>query len=85
MRISLTWKRERGEKFNTYHWTTTWIIKPFNQLNGGAFPTTTSAHQSEGFPGVDRQTQAPEDLYIRPGGVGEMDVLKLNLPIKCFL
>lgn len=61
------------------------IIKPLQQLNTGALPAAAAAHKGQRLAGLHRHIQPIQDLDVWPGGVGELTVNELNVPLEVIL
>lgn len=62
-----------------------WVIKPLQQLHAGALPATAAAHEGQRLAGLHRHVQPIQDLDVRPGGVGELAVNEVNVPLEVIL
>lgn len=62
-----------------------WIIKPLQQLHAGAFPAATAANEGQSLARLHRHVEPIQDLDVWSGGVGELTVNELNVPLEVFL
>lgn len=68
-----------------HHSALVWIIKPLQQLNTGALPAAAAAHKGQRLTGLHRHIQPIQDLDVWPGGVGELAVNEVNVPLEVIL
>lgn len=61
------------------------IIKPLQQLHAGALPAAAAAHKGQSLAGLHRDIQPIQDLDVWPGGVGELTVNEVNVPLEVIL
>lgn len=61
------------------------IVKPLQQLHAGALPTAAAAHEGQRLAGLHRHIQPIQDLDVRPGGVGELTVNEVDVPLEVLL
>lgn len=61
------------------------VIKPLQQLHAGALPAPAAAHEGQRLAGLHRHVQPIQDLDVRPGGVGELAVNEVNVPLEVIL
>ena len=61
------------------------IIKPLQQLHAGALPTAATAHKGQRLAGLYGDIQAIQHLDVWPGGVRELAVHELNVPLEVIL
>ena len=62
-----------------YHLPSVRIVETFQQLNAGAFTTSTAPNKCQGFPWTDRHWKTIQNLYIRAGRICKFTVNKVNL------
>ncbi len=58
------------------------IVESLEQREDGAFPASRVADQRHRLPGVYPEIQALQDARVRPGRIGEVHVLQLDLATK---
>ena len=61
------------------------VIKPLQQLHAGALPAAAAAHKGQRLAGLHRHIQPIQHLDVWPGGVGELTVNELNVPLEVIL
>lgn len=61
------------------------VVEALQQLNAGALPAAAAAHEGQGLAGLHRNIQAVQNLDVRPGGVGELAVDELDVPLEVVL
>lgn len=61
------------------------IIKPLQQLHAGALSAAAAAHKGQRLAGLHRHIQPIQDLDVWPGGVGELTVNEVNVPLEVIL
>lgn len=61
------------------------VVEPLQQLDAGALPTAAAAHEGQRLALLHRHIQPIQDLDVRPGGVGEITVNELNVPLEVIL
>lgn len=69
----------------SHHFAKVRIIKPLQKLNAGALPTAAAAHKGQRLSRLHRHTQSIQDLDVWPGGVGELTVNEVNVPLEVIL
>lgn len=68
-----------------HHFAMVRIIEPLQQLHTGALPAAAAAHKGQRLAGLHRHIQPVQDLDVRPGGVGELAVNEVNVPLEVIL
>lgn len=68
-----------------HHSAMVWVIKPLQQLHAGAFPAATAANKGQRLARFYRHVQPIQDLDIGPGGVRELAVNEVNVPLEIIL
>lgn len=61
------------------------VVEALQQLNAGALPTAAAAHEGQRLAGLHRNVQTVQNLDVRSGGVGELTVDELDVPLKVVL
>lgn len=61
------------------------IVKPLQQLHAGALPAAAAANKSQRLARFHRHGQPVQDLDVWPGGVGELAVDELDVPLEVIL
>ena len=61
------------------------IIKPLQQLHTCALPAAAAAHEGQRLAGLHRNVQPIQDLDVWPGGVGELTINEVNVPLEVIL
>lgn len=78
-------KRNRTAVCLPHHSAIVRIIKPLQQLHAGALPAAAAAHEGQRLAGLHRHVQPIQDLDVWPGGVGELTINEVNVPLEVIL
>lgn len=70
---------------DTHHLTFIGVIKPFQQLNTGAFPTTAAPNERQSLTRLHGHKQAFQHLGVWSCRIGKLAVEELNLPSEIVL
>lgn len=61
------------------------VVEPLQQLHAGALPAAAAAHEGQRLAGLHRHVQSVQDLDVGPGGVGELAVNEVEVPLEVIL
>lgn len=61
------------------------VVEPLQQLHAGALAAAAAAHEGQRLTGLHRHIQPVQDLDVRPGGVGELAVNEVEVPLEVIL
>lgn len=61
------------------------VVEPLQQLHTGALPAAAAAHEGQRLAGLHRHVQPVQDLDVGPGGVGELAVNEVQVPLEVVL
>ncbi len=68
-----------------HHFAAVRIIKPLQQLHAGALPAAAAAHKGQRLSGLHRHVQSVQDLDVWSGGVSELTVNEVDVPLEVIL
>lgn len=71
--------------WRSHHSAVIGIVEPLQQLHAGALATAAAAHEGQRLTRLYRHVEPVQDLDVGPGGVGELAVNEVEVPLEVIL